>query len=68
MASLPDGQREVLVLRFSEQLSYDEIAEVMQSPLGTVKSRLARAHDALDRELTPILDRYHVGEGEWRSR
>lgn len=37
---LPDGQRLALVLRFSEQLRYDEIAEVLECPLGTVKSRI----------------------------
>lgn len=60
--------RAITVLRYVEGLSYEEISETLQISLGTVKSRLARAHDALDRELTPILDRYHVGEGEWRPR
>jgi RNA polymerase sigma-70 factor (ECF subfamily) len=60
--------RAITVLRYIEGLSYDEVAEALQVSLGTVKSRLARAHDALDRELTPVLDRYHVGEGEWRTR
>lgn len=40
VAELPDGQRQTLVLRFSESLSYDEIAEVLECPLGTVKSRI----------------------------
>jgi len=40
VAELPDGQRHALVLRFSEQLRYDEIAEVLSCPLGTVKSRI----------------------------
>lgn len=40
VAQLPDGQREALVLRFAEQLHYEEIAEVLSCPLGTVKSRL----------------------------
>jgi RNA polymerase sigma-70 factor, ECF subfamily len=52
VASLPDGQREVLVLRFSEQLSYEEIAEVMQSPLGTVKSRIHHGLAALRERIT----------------
>ena len=38
VAKLPDGQRQALVLRFSERLSYDEIADVLECPLGTVKS------------------------------
>ena len=37
---LPEGQRQALVLRFSEQLKYEEIAEVLDCPLGTVKSRI----------------------------
>lgn len=37
---LPEGQRLALVLRFSEELRYDEIARIMQCPLGTVKSRI----------------------------
>jgi RNA polymerase sigma-70 factor, ECF subfamily len=40
VAKLPDPQRQSLVLRFSEKLSYDEIAEVLECPLGTVKSRI----------------------------
>jgi RNA polymerase sigma-70 factor, ECF subfamily len=39
--------REVLVLRFFEDLSYDEIADVLEVPVGTVKSRLNRARRAL---------------------
>jgi RNA polymerase sigma-70 factor (ECF subfamily) len=40
VARLPDGQRQALVLRYSEMLPYDEIAEVLDCPLGTVKSRI----------------------------
>ncbi len=40
MARLPDVQRQVLVLRFSEHLSYEEVAEALGCPLGTVKSRI----------------------------
>ena len=40
VAQLPDGQREALVLRFSEHLRYEEIAQAMDCPLGTVKSRI----------------------------
>ena len=47
VARLPDAQRHVLVLRFSERLSYDEIAAVMQCPLGTVKSRMFHGLDSL---------------------
>lgn len=40
VAKLPDGQRQALVLRFSEHLRYDEIAAALECPLGTVKSRI----------------------------
>lgn len=47
MAALPVGFREVLVLRNVENLSYEEIAVVLKCSIGTVKSRIARARDAL---------------------
>jgi RNA polymerase sigma-70 factor (ECF subfamily) len=53
--------RAITVLRYVENLSYEQIAETLQISLGTVKSRLARAHDVLDRELTPVLDRFYLG-------
>ncbi len=49
VALLPDGQRETLVLRFSEGLRYDQIATVLQCPLGTVKSRIFNGLEALRR-------------------
>jgi RNA polymerase sigma-70 factor (ECF subfamily) len=51
VARLPDGQREALVLRFSEGLRYDEIAQVMGCPLGTVKSRIFHGLAAVRRLL-----------------
>ena len=54
--------RAITVLRYIESLSYDQIAETLQISLGTVKSRLARAHAALDRELSPVLDKHYLGE------
>lgn len=51
VARLPDGQRQALVLRFSEGLRYEEIAEVLQCPLGTVKSRIFHGLAALRRVL-----------------
>lgn len=46
VARLPDAQRQTLVLRFSEGLQYEEIAQVLSVPLGTVKSRI---HHGLSR-------------------
>jgi RNA polymerase sigma-70 factor (ECF subfamily) len=50
LAALPGGDRDVLVLVAWEELSYDEVAAVLDIPLGTVRSRLNRARRAL-REL-----------------
>ena len=47
LATLPAGQREVLILRFVDDLSLQEIAQAMGLPLGTVKSRLHHALNAL---------------------
>ncbi|WP_373049395.1 sigma-70 family RNA polymerase sigma factor [Vulgatibacter sp.] len=51
IAALPEEQRLVVVLREIEGLSYEEIAEVLEQPEGTVKSRLHRARLALARSL-----------------
>jgi RNA polymerase sigma-70 factor, ECF subfamily len=48
---LPHAYRELIVLRHSHDLSYDEIAEVTGLPLGTVKNRLFRAREAMREEL-----------------
>jgi RNA polymerase sigma-70 factor (ECF subfamily) len=48
---LPADQREVLVLRFLEELSYEEIAHVVGCPLGTVRSRIHYAKQALQKLL-----------------
>jgi RNA polymerase sigma-70 factor, ECF subfamily len=58
---LSPKMRAITVLRYVEDLSYDEISQALQISLGTVKSRLARAHQALDRELTPVLDKHYLG-------
>ena len=47
MASLPEPQREVLLMRFVDDLQLDEIARALEIPLGTVKSRLHHAIAAL---------------------
>lgn len=57
---LSPKMRNITVLRYFESLSYEEVAETLGISLGTVKSRLSRAHAALDRELSPILDRHFL--------
>jgi len=53
---LPEDLKMAITLREIEGLSYDEIAEVMDCPIGTVRSRIFRARDAIDRELKPLLE------------
>jgi len=53
---LPEDLKMAITLREIEGLSYDEIAEVMSCPIGTVRSRIFRARDAIDRELKPLLE------------
>ena len=45
-----------MTLREIEGLSYEEIAEVMTCPIGTVRSRIFRAREAIANELRPLLD------------
>jgi RNA polymerase sigma-70 factor (ECF subfamily) len=55
MAKLPEELRTAISLREIEGLSYDEIAEVMNCPIGTVRSRIFRAREAIAAELRPLL-------------
>ncbi|MDE2614808.1 MAG: sigma-70 family RNA polymerase sigma factor, partial [Burkholderiales bacterium] len=48
--------RQAITLREIEGLSYDEIAEVMNCPIGTVRSRIFRAREAIAARLRPLLD------------
>ncbi len=57
MQQLPDDLREAITLRELEGLSYEEIAEVMECPVGTVRSRIFRAREAIDKKLRPLLDK-----------
>ena len=61
MDALPPDLREALVLREIEGLSYEEIAMVMNCPIGTVRSRIFRAREAIATRLRPLLD---TREGE----
>ncbi len=55
MNALPDDLRTAITLREIEGLSYEEIANVMNCPVGTVRSRIFRARDAIAAELRPLL-------------
>ena len=56
MESLPDELRTAIVLREIEGLSYEEIAAAMDCPIGTVRSRIFRAREAVATKLRPLLD------------
>jgi RNA polymerase sigma-70 factor (ECF subfamily) len=60
---MPAPFREVLTLRFEEELKLDEIAQVLAVPLGTVKTRLHRALKALQRALQAKFGQTKMGTG-----
>ncbi len=55
MAALPDELRTAITLREIEGMSYEDIAEAMGCPIGTVRSRIFRAREAIAAELRPLL-------------
>jgi len=55
LEALPEELRVAITLRELEGMSYEEIAVVMDCPIGTVRSRIFRARDAIDKELKPLL-------------
>jgi len=59
--ALSEDLRQAITLREIEGLSYEEIAEVMRCPIGTVRSRIFRAREAIAERLRPLLD---TREGE----
>ena len=59
--ALSEDLRQAITLREIEGLSYDEIAEVMNCPIGTVRSRIFRAREAIALRLRPVLDA-RIGE------
>jgi len=54
--ALPEDLRTAITLRELDGLSYEEIAQAMDCPIGTVRSRIFRAREAIDRALRPLLD------------
>lgn len=57
LRTLPDHQREVVIMKDLQGFSYEEIAEILHIEVGTVKSRLSRARTALKQALGPMLDK-----------
>lgn len=54
--ALPEELRAAITLREVDGMSYEEIAQHMQCPIGTVRSRIFRARDAIDARLRPLMD------------
>ena len=57
--SLSEDLLQAITLREIEGLSYEEIAEMMDCPIGTVRSRIFRAREAIAQKLRPLLDTRH---------
>ena len=55
LEELPDDLRTAITLRELEGMSYEEIAQTMSCPVGTVRSRIFRAREAIDAKLRPLL-------------
>ena len=53
--ALPDELRTAITLRELEGMSYEEIAQTMECPVGTVRSRIFRAREAIDKKLKPLM-------------
>ena len=56
IAALSEDLRQAITLREIEGLSYEEISDVMNCPIGTVRSRIFRAREAIAERLRPLLD------------
>ena len=55
LSELPDDLRSAVTLREFDGLSYEQIAEIMDCPVGTVRSRIFRAREAIDQRIEPLL-------------
>jgi RNA polymerase sigma-70 factor (ECF subfamily) len=56
IAELPEDLRTAITLREIDGMSYEDIAQVMDCPIGTVRSRIFRAREAIDKELRPLVE------------
>jgi RNA polymerase sigma-70 factor (ECF subfamily) len=63
IADLPEDLRTAIMLREMDGMSYEEIATTMECPIGTVRSRIFRAREAIDEKLKPLIGG-HTSSGE----
>ncbi len=64
LADLPDDLRSALSLREFDGMSYEQIADVLECPVGTVRSRIFRAREFVDQRIRPLLHPELTEEGE----
>jgi len=57
LAGLPDDLRQAITLREMEGMTYEDIAQLMACPIGTVRSRIFRAREAISAKVRPMLER-----------
>ena len=57
LEALPEELRQAITLREIEGLSYEDISEAMNCPIGTVRSRIFRAREAISAKVKPMLER-----------
>ena len=57
LVALPNDLQQALTLREIEGMSYEEIGEVMNCPIGTVRSRIFRAREAISSKVKPMLEK-----------
>lgn len=55
--ALPEDLRMAITLRELDGMSYEEIASIMDCPVGTVRSRIFRAREAIDNKVQPLIQR-----------
>ncbi len=63
IAALPEDLRTAIMLREMDGMSYEEIATTMECPIGTVRSRIFRAREAIDEKLNPLIGG-HTNSGD----
>ena len=61
VTELPEELRQAITLREVDGLSYEEIADVMSCPIGTVRSRIFRAREAIEKRIRPLITENEVG-------